>query len=457
MVALLNREYAAGALGVNTVKIGDRLEDQLHEYLVEQSRSGGRVFDLYPPELCEIRPKAKYYCPLRRGLVEFDVVIEIRRPGRSEPHSYIVFECKNHKSALKDTVVTHFASQLRSVFGQSAKGILVISGRLQSGAEATARSLRLGIVKFDPHGLNIIADRTTGRWTESGFIESQFFETARKAKSLKFAGVLDGVYFATPHSLLQKLEAESVADTSTMYHGSANREVPFLTRDEIKVVALHELYQIGYQDGSVDVEAVCERLGLELQFLDQRHHDLDGNLILGTADFQNCLITVHRHENKFRERFTIAHEIGHFCLSHDDYLQSESLIEADLMSSGEGPPTFNYDRLEYQANAFAAYLLLPEWVFRKTIGFVREQVGIVDRGFGHIYVDDQPCNYRQYGDFLEILSRYFQVSKMAIEIGLKRELLLVDQRSSTLTCSGNALDGWSKAGNLPKNPRGYTQ
>jgi Zn-dependent peptidase ImmA (M78 family) len=89
---------------------------------------------------------------------------------------------------------------------------------------------------------------------------------------------------------------------------------------------------------------------------------------------------------------------------------------------------FNYERLEIQANIFASDLLLPAQMFRMKIDEYRRYLGIVDKGHGYIFVDDQPCNYELYIPLLSALSSYFEVSKRAVEIKLKRMGLLKDQR-----------------------------
>ncbi|WP_366524139.1 ImmA/IrrE family metallo-endopeptidase [uncultured Ruegeria sp.] len=44
---------------------------------------------------------------------------------------------------------------------------------------------------------------------------------------------------------------------------------------------------------------------------------------VGSANFSTRSIETYRNDDTNRERFTIAHETGHFCLKHDRYLRSE--------------------------------------------------------------------------------------------------------------------------------------
>ena len=69
-------------------------------------------------------------------------------------------------------------------------------------------------------------------------------------------------------------------------------------------------------------------------------------------------------ELESRYRFTLAHEIGHWCL-HKDYLTSQQ--GSDLFGYSKPPTVIRasqaQDRIERQADSFASCLLMPErWV-----------------------------------------------------------------------------------------------
>lgn len=172
---------------MNTTEIGNRLEDQLYNYLHDQLVHNGLVFDLYPANLCELHKKKKYYCEVRKRYVEFDVVVEVRREPTGEPHIVVIFECKNHKKPVQERDITDFSSKIGDIFGHGAKGMVVSSSQLQSGAENFARSKHIGIVKFDENGIDVVADRKGGYWAEKSFVETQIFEGGTRSKSLIFS------------------------------------------------------------------------------------------------------------------------------------------------------------------------------------------------------------------------------------------------------------------------------
>ena len=153
------------------------------------------------------------------------------------------------------------------------------------------------------------------------------------------------------------------------------------------------------------------------------------------ANFQSKEVIIYPHGNYHRERFTIAHEIGHFYLGHGEYLRSESVLESDLFVDGEEVKDDFYRRLEFQANAFASCLLLPKVPLIKNILEAKEILGLSKMSHGLVYVDDQPCNYNDYNYIINQVSGYFQVSKQAIEIRLKNLNLLTDNRKKTVFLS----------------------
>lgn len=131
------------------------------------------------------------------------------------------------------------------------------------------------------------------------------------------------------------------------------------------------------ESAPVDVEAIATNLGLTVirQNLGSVSGELRGNRVKVNA--QNHLV---------RQRFSIAHEIGHHILHTEHDSAASSLIER-------------------QANAFAAALLMPAGLLRREI--------------------------KRTSDFDE-LQRRFQVSRDALSLALERLGLLgqVERTSS---------------------------
>lgn len=86
-----------------------------------------------------------------------------------------------------------------------------------------------------------------------------------------------------------------------------------------------------------------------------------GNEIAGFMDFENKKIVVNKDDPPNRQRFTIAHELGHYLL-HQDYVKDESKYAVLLRRPLEDK---NYSTEEKEANCFAASLLVPDELLRK--------------------------------------------------------------------------------------------
>lgn len=86
-----------------------------------------------------------------------------------------------------------------------------------------------------------------------------------------------------------------------------------------------------------------------------------GNEIAGFIDFDKKRIVVNKDDPPNRQRFTIAHELGHYIL-HKDYVKNDSEYKVLLRRPLKDQ---NYTKEEKEANCFAAYLLVPNNLIEK--------------------------------------------------------------------------------------------
>ncbi|MGB9154045.1 MAG: ImmA/IrrE family metallo-endopeptidase [Alphaproteobacteria bacterium] len=83
----------------------------------------------------------------------------------------------------------------------------------------------------------------------------------------------------------------------------------------------------------------------------------DGNGHIELRPDRSLAIIVNIKQSPERQRFTIAHEIGHFFMDMD-YLAEHKYIDRDGDASDP-----SYRRRERRANEFAASILMPEEAF----------------------------------------------------------------------------------------------
>lgn len=159
--------------------------------------------------------------------------------------------------------------------------------------------------------------------------------------------------------MLQGANAQPAGTTVRKFHVPANRP------DLAAMMILDEFWD---KLLPVDPIKISARLGLEVRPKDP----LSEEEWSGRFSATDRLIEYSSREASVRQRFTIAHELGHFVLSHGDAFR-------------DTPAAFssrNSDPRERDANRFAAELLMPEAAIRKVIAAGRFDEDELARAFG---------------------------------------------------------------------------
>jgi Zn-dependent peptidase ImmA (M78 family) len=109
----------------------------------------------------------------------------------------------------------------------------------------------------------------------------------------------------------------------------------------------------------VDVSRVAQHYGLGIH-LQELEDAVSGMLVIRDS---HAVIGVNQNHHPNRQRFTIAHEIGHYLLHADQarvFIENLDLYRDELSSNGTSAR-------EIEANAFAAELLMPTFALRKLV------------------------------------------------------------------------------------------
>lgn len=116
------------------------------------------------------------------------------------------------------------------------------------------------------------------------------------------------------------------------------------------------LNRFGVKKAPVDVERLAERLGLEVA--KESAADSISGFILRDPRRRKVLIGVNANHHENRQRFTIAHECGHFLLHEGERLHVDNARGYQIrLRSPESSAGTKIDEME--ANLFAAELLMP--------------------------------------------------------------------------------------------------
>ena len=136
-----------------------------------------------------------------------------------------------------------------------------------------------------------------------------------------------------------------------------------MSRPDRRVAAKYAgevLRRVSWSGIPVEPVVVAERLGVTVQPSDQLDRCMSGCLVECDGSFgilYDSTIASEEHQ-----RFTIAHELGHFSIPwHRKRLAREQIIHRSRSHFSD------YDAMEVEADTFAAELLMPETEYRKAL------------------------------------------------------------------------------------------
>jgi len=394
------------------------------------------------PECCAIFHRKAYYSRDRQSNIVFDVSIEIILPGATTPSTVWLIECKNYSHPVPVNDVEEFFAKVQQVAAAKAKAVMVTNNSFDRGTLEFARAKGIGLLRVFPLGQlkwvlhrspsSLHTSRSDNRerdiWTglTQQHYQSRRFDFFCNFEEL-FTCSLEEFFLALASEVL---DAESLNAIAT--EPSETNVVPFITDDEIEYGcrAIHSAIQ--YQGGAVSLQAVCtwqeHATGLKvLTGAAARREGIERD-VLGRISFEPACITVFFDPmGGRRQRFTLAHELGHWFLGHGSFLQAESVDQNDVERDDDTEiGTDDIRRLEWQANRFASCLLLPRDSFLASAIKKAREMDLQDHGHGLLYVDHQRVNQQNHFVFTSDLATAYDVSQRAVSIRLKNLGLLKD-------------------------------
>jgi len=123
---------------------------------------------------------------------------------------------------------------------------------------------------------------------------------------------------------------------------------------KIEKIAKDVLLKCGqFGNQSIDPSAVAEFLGVSV-VLEKFSDDISGVLVRKQGGAST--IAINKTDSKNRQRFTIAHECGHYVLKH----KGELFVDNFVLNKRDTRSGNAIDVKEIEANSFAAALLMPQ-------------------------------------------------------------------------------------------------
>lgn len=166
-------------------------------------------------------------------------------------------------------------------------------------------------------------------------------------------------------------------------------KVVIASREARKLRVEHNL-----MERPIDVFKLCKKIGIDLfEQTFSEDSDISAILVKKGAD---AAIEINQNHSKTRQRFSVAHEIGHWRLHADndklDIAKGSLDLKVFMRSENRSPD-------EIEANEFAAELLMPE--------------DLIQKEFYHLVESGEE-------NFISELAKRYKVSESAIAFRLKK-------------------------------------
>lgn len=400
----------------NTTNKGDQFEDKVYDFL--KNKIDNNEYPIFPSSHTKVIKKPKYYSSKRGKDIIFDLAIELYLDMKATPISICIIECKNYNSNVPIDDIEEFSSKLNQVAEHNSKGVVITTKGFQDGSLNFAKNTGMGLWIFNDTDIQYVLHRNCNYQRTANIdnifnvdIFGHFDKNERVFQNYFYNNQIcyaDFSYFIS--SLfpdIRYIKPESISFKFTSYK-------------KIEEMTEFILEQTNQGQNAVDLLQICEKYKINYEIKNKESHQD----VLGQIVFSPLKITIFDGITN-RSRFTLAHELGHFFLEHNRFLESEYVTKKNFE---ERANKYNDVILgiEREANYFASTLLLPR--VSVTVAFYKSIRKYRVRNPIKLYLDNQPENIATTKLVLQDLSDKFHVSKQAISIRLQRLGLLINDQ-----------------------------
>ncbi len=441
---------------MNTTKKGDLFENRVFDYL-KQYVSNGESF--LNPSWCQFFKKKGYYSEKRKGDIKVDLSVESYSENADKWSLLLIVECKDLKAPVPVDDVEEFVAKVDQISGKNVKGLFFSTSGYQRSALTYAESMGIGLIRMLPDDkVEWVLRRTPApvkiqdrksyyqKQVDEALANPEYIGQSEflfgRVKDVKSTSLLELIN-ALVKDLIGEVAKPSKPPDLAEQTEAATRPaiVPFIGQEELEQRTERvRRYFLGenfnYQE--VDLEIICDYLSQHHNVVFMYKQDLgvdsSGREVLGkfSTDTMTVYISNTLEKNTHRWRYTVAHELGHLILHRR--LDLPSIIGThletgqDFSRSSKTQQSDVIRRLEWQANAFASFLLLPRDGVLKIVVDSLEIMGVQKFSHGVIFVDEQQCNIQPFLEILSRISNEFNASKIVVEYRLAQLRILNDQR-----------------------------
>jgi hypothetical protein len=374
---------------MNTTEKGNAFE-AMSLKLVKEALSVGQLG--LQADQCRVREKPKYHSEQRKADIVFDISIEVWPAGAERYVQLFLIECKDYENKIPVNDVEEFNAKMQQVAGVRPKGIIISKSDLQQGAFTYAHSVGMMFIQVGLDNSYQIVFHNVQR----NSINSNSIEAWDDIIERQLTGVLNRhcKVYGVRRLRSESIDAEAYKLLNTVDGGiiAAYRAVPM----QPVIQYLENNYQL-------KIEPAFD-LGT----------DARSNPILGTFDRSKNAIRIRSDIwDNDRFPFVLGHEIGHFFL-HRQLIMNQRIYDSFRdseykLSLGRHELVNDKHWIEWQANCFAAALILPKDCIMYRLVEYQIQQGI--RKVGTIFCDTQQENIYNFERTVSYLTALFKVNK----------------------------------------------
>ena len=403
---------------LSSVQKGDAFEDVSFN-LIEKALHDYKLGLI--PGNCRVCRKKGYYSIKRNGYIIFDLTIEVWLEGAPNYSLINIIECKNYAKKVPVDDVEEFYAKIKQIGDVNVKGIFITNNGFQQGAFNFAKSVGMMlIIVNDLITLNIILHKAN-RFKQ--LVEEQTYQ----------ADQLSDEHPAFQQVLLRKIQRKLdkeilgifIYQVGTYAYSQQSFDVPFLSALDIEEFTndLLRSYDSEILQGKRRLdwgrfsEFLTKVYELSITYKRLIQTDAQGRKIISSCSFLDKTLEIDASlEGSNRAGFLLAHELGHYFL-HNRIVLNQHEYE----SFNDSSYNLSLDRyelnnprtwIEWQANHFAANLMMPREAVLTRLGIEQDKEGL--RIGRQLYVDDQRCNQITFQNVITNMARFFNTTKTSV-------------------------------------------
>lgn len=402
---------------MNTTQKGSIFEEIVFNYFNYLIKNG---YFGFTKDQCLLTQQKAYYSKDREKEIVFDLSLELFFPQQDIPFLIILIECKNYDKKVPIDDIEEFSSKVSQISTHKTKALCITTKGFQEGALTFSKNKGISlwrITQHQPH--EIILNRTKARLSN---LNNQFY-SALTEENYGYQNY-GNIFIQTPFRNTfypKELIKDMILDLGLQSEYARSKEkqnVPYKSKEDLEKFA-ESIFLKFSQANQLDLEIVIQKYNFKLI----KTNELESTDIIANLNFHNKTIKLFGIEyfSNTQLKFALAHELGHILLGHGQILKTEQRTsdEQSINQQSFYGLAINIDRLEFQANYFAACLLLPRTLFKKLFIAHLNYYGNKNRWFSPLFIDNQPCNIDNYFKIIIPLAKYFSVSQETIKIRLE--------------------------------------